>query len=328
MFCFELIYKGARIVKYSKQKEIFEKTNSLKESALLKFNGVPSYDVYNCSIPFLWNGVWYIYGRVEKRSMWAHSHTRLFYKTGVDEYTIAENSMIYPLEDPFISMINGELVLGGTHVQHLQGLTYRFFCYFYRGKDIDDLTYFATGPEDMKDIRFVSMPDGIGVFSRPRSEDIRIKYGSESIIGFTMIKNLDDLSPEIIENATAIEGLFDSDEWGGCNQAYYLDSGFLGIIGHKCFKKVDDEGIAQDVYTNFSFVMDPKNRQVLDQKILATRCFYPHCESKVPNLRDCTFTSGIVMREDGKADLYSGLGDTCEGRIVIDYPFENFGKII
>ena len=39
-------------------------------------------------------------------------------------------------------------------------------------------------------------------------------------------------------------------------------------------------------------------------------------------LTDCAFTSGIVLREDGRADLYSGIGDTYEGRVTIDNPFE------
>ena len=33
------------------------------------------------------------------------------------------------------------------------------------------------------------------------------------------------------------------------------------------------------------------------------------------------FSSGIRLREDGRADLYSGIGDTAEGRIVIEDPF-------
>ena len=33
------------------------------------------------------------------------------------------------------------------------------------------------------------------------------------------------------------------------------------------------------------------------------------------------------MREDGKVDLYSGIGDAEVGRIVIDYPFEGYGQI-
>lgn len=33
------------------------------------------------------------------------------------------------------------------------------------------------------------------------------------------------------------------------------------------------------------------------------------------------------MRSDGKVDLYSGIGDTQEGRTVIDYPFEGHGEL-
>ena len=51
-------------------------------------------------------------------------------------------------------------------------------------------------------------------------------------------------------------------------------------------------------------------------------------KAKKPDLVDCAFSSGIVMRKDGKADLYSGLGDAAEGRITIPYPFEGYGKIV
>ena len=34
------------------------------------------------------------------------------------------------------------------------------------------------------------------------------------------------------------------------------------------------------------------------------------------------------MRDDGKVDLYGGMGDRAEGRITIDYPFEGYGKIV
>ncbi|WP_269145531.1 DUF1861 family protein [Cohnella fermenti] len=29
------------------------------------------------------------------------------------------------------------------------------------------------------------------------------------------------------------------DDWGGYNQAYYLDSGKVGIIGHICYKTIE-----------------------------------------------------------------------------------------
>ncbi|MHB8128249.1 MAG: DUF1861 family protein, partial [Mobilitalea sp.] len=201
--------------------------------------------------------------------------------------------------------------------------------YFYKGKDIHDLVYFTTGPDYMKDIRLVELEDKkVGVFSRPRSEEIRSLHGSESIVGFTIINDVNELNAEIIENATKIDGLFEDDEWGGCNQGYYLDSGKIGVIGHKCYKRIDDKGEEILVYMNISFVYDIDNHRALNVKIIGTRNSYPDGPAKKPSLVDCAFSSGIVMREDGKVDLYSGISDTEVGRIVIDYPFEGYGMII
>ena len=117
--------------------------------------------------------------------------------------------------------------------------------------------------------------------------------------------------------------MFAAGEWGGCNQCYLLDTGLIGIIGHKSYKTTE-----LSVYVNVSFVFDPKTHKLLDEKIIATRNSYPQGPEKYPYLADCAFTAGIVMRQDGKADLYSGLGDTIIGRAVIDFPFEGFGAIV
>lgn len=79
---------------------------------------------------------------------------------------------------------------------------------------------------------------------------------------------------------------------------------------------------------NFSFVLNVARHEAVDQKIIGTRSCYPDGPAKKPMLTDCAFTSGIVMREDGKCDLYSGIGDTEAGRIAIDYPFEGHGRIV
>lgn len=313
---------------FFEKKEKFESEHIASESVLLRFNGVDGYDVYNCCVPFEWKGRKYIYGRVEKRDEWARSMARLFEETGRDEYTLVRDSIPYQIEDPYISLIQGELVLGGTHVRYRVGKIDTFYGYFYRGNDIGDLYYFTTGPNRMKDIRLVEISQGIGVFSRPRDEATKKKYNTDAAVGFTVIPDLLSLTAEVIENAPPIEGLFHAGEWGGCNQCYRLDSGLIGVIGHKRCLRKDKDGIDQNVYVNCSFVLDPDGRKLIDEKIIATRGCYPDSPAKTPFLKDCTFTSGIVMRDDGKADLYSGLGDTCEGRIVIDYPFEGFGKIV
>ncbi len=311
------------------RKEQFEKNKTIYESVKLRFLGVEGFDVYNVSIPFAWKGKTYIYGRVERRSEWARSWVRLFEQTGKDEWTLVPGSMIYQLEDPYISFIHKELVMGGTHVRYRQHQPETYFGYFYKGTELEDLYYFTTGPEYMKDIRLVEMSDGkIGVFSRPRNEEVRKQFGSESMIGFTVINSLDELTSDLVENAPYIPGLFGKDEWGGCNQAYFLESGNIGVIGHICYKSFGEDGQMKQVYMNFSFVLDVEQHIALDQKIIGTRACYPAGPAKRPELTDCAFTSGIMMREDGKCDLYSGIGDTEAGRIVIDYPFEGQGSIL
>lgn len=311
------------------QRKQFEEKKKIYESSKLTFIGVDGYDVYNCSIPFEWEGKQYIFGRVERREEWARSWVRLFENSGKDQWTLVPNSMIYQLEDPYISRVDNMLVLGGTHVRNKQGKLDTFYGYFYKGTDVNDMYYFTTGPDYMKDIRLVQLADNrIGVFSRPRGEEVRRKYGSESVIGFNIINNLDELSAEVIENAAVVEGLFDKDEWGGCNQCYYLSSGLIGVIGHKCYLNNKEDGEGLQTYMNVSFVFDPEKLKVMDLKIIGTRNCYPEGPAKKNHLVDCAFTSGIVMREDGKVDLYSGIGDTEEGRIVIDYPFEGYGEIV
>jgi hypothetical protein len=137
------------------------------------------------------------------------------------------------------------------------------------------------------------------------------------------------LTAEVIENAPVIDGLFEKDEWGGCNQCYLLSSGMIGVIGHKCYPiKNSDGSLAQQVYVNIAFALDASTRQASNVHIIGTRSCYPVGPSKQPHLTDCAFTSGIELRKDGKADCFSGLGDCEEGRIVIDYPFSENGTIL
>ncbi|MCF7855895.1 MAG: DUF1861 family protein [Candidatus Pacebacteria bacterium] len=311
------------------QRALFEETRTIYESATLTFHGVEGYDVYNCSVPFRWEGKDYIYGRVERREEWARSWVRLFENTGADDWTLVPGSMIYQLEDPYVCWLGDTFVLGGTHVRYKAGKIGTVYGYFYKGVDLHDLYYFTTGPEGMKDIRLVGLADGrLGVFSRPRNEEIVRRFGSESQIGFAIIDGLEDLTDEVIENAPYIPGLFADGEWGGCNQAYLLDTGLIGIIGHKCYNKLSNGKLESAVYLNVSFIFDPVKHEGSDLKIIGSRPCYPDGPAMRPNLTDCAFTSGIVMRPDGKADLYSGIGDTQEGRITIDYPFEGHGNIV
>ena len=304
------------------KKERFEREHAPRTGTVLTFHGTEGYDVYNCSVPFEKDGETYIFGRVERREEWASSHARLFRRTGEDEYAVVPESMIYPLEDPFVSVIQGEIVLGGTHVRKRCGRIDTYYGYFYRGTDLMNLTYFTTGPDYMKDIRLVELADGrIGVFSRPRNPEIEKKYGSASMIGYTEIDTLDELTDDVILNAEPIPGIFAAGEWGGCNQPILLPDGKIGIVGHQSYTERRGES-SLAVYLNTAFTFDPATFSVSPVRIIGTRGSYPELPAKKPELIDCAFTSGIVLRPDGKADLYSGIGDVGEGRTVIDYPFE------
>ena len=104
-----------------------------------------------------------------------------------------------------------------------------------------------------------------------------------------------------------------------------LSSGKIGIIGHKCYNDKENNNA---VYMNVAYIFDPEKNEMIDTKIIATRKSYPDGPAKKPDLEDCAFPAGIVMRADGKADLYSGIGDCEVGRVTIDYPFEGYGDII
>lgn len=313
-----------------KEKKIkFEKDSRVYEQKKLSFHGAEGYDVYNCSIPFYWNGDRYMFGRVEKRTEWARSVIRLFKEIDTDEFAVVPGSMIYQLEDPCISIIHKELVLGGTFVRYSGGKIDTYYGHFYRGEDVRDLAYFTTGPKRMKDIRLVELSDGkIGVFSRPRGQDILKRYGSESMLGFDVIDSLNELTADRINQIPYITGLYNEGEWGGCNQAYLLEDGLIGCIGHGSYPDKGADGKDIKVYVNTAFVINPKTRELLKNEIIATRNSYPAGDAKVPHLIDCTFTSGIIPREDNKVDLYAGLGDCEEGRIVIDNPFMEYGNIV
>ena len=313
-------------MKASQRKEIFEKMYQAKESNTLTFEGVDGFDVYNCSQPFVYKDKWYLFGRVERRSEWMRSWVQLFEEVSQNCWKKVENSMIYQLEDPYITKINDYYVMGGTHVQvSKEDELKAYFGYFYYGKELDDLKYFTTGPENMKDIRLVQLlDDRIGVFSRPRSKELIEQYGSESLVGFTIINSLDELTAEVISNAQIIPGLFSELEWGGVNQAYLLESGHIGVIGHLSYQSGQ-----QSIYTVTSFVLDYENLEINDYKIIATRKSFPKGPAKREHLLDCCFPSGIIPIENSNNYmLYSGIGDTQEGITEISYPFEGYGAIV
>ena len=87
--------------------------------------------------------------------------------------------------------------------------------------------------------------------------------------------------------------------------------------------KLTFRGVESDDVYNCSM-----RHEVDGLKIIGARPCYPEGPAKRPDLVDVAFTSGVVMRSDGKVDLYSGIGDAEQRRIVIEYPFEGHGRTV
>jgi len=303
------------------ERERFEREKTVMAGALIEFKGLPEQlDVYNCSVPFFIDGVKHIYGRAERREEWANSYVHLFRETAPDEFSLVKEAVSWRMEDPFVVKIQGEMLLGGVRVTKNKGQVCDYCCDFFRGTP-DQLVYFTSGPQRMKDIRLIELIDGrIGLFSHHKSDN-------KCITGFATIDKLSDLSMEVINSAKPIDHTAFGDAWGGVNQAYLLSSGKIGCISHHGYL-MDKNEETLNVYCITSFVYDPETNLVHSYRILGTKCCYPAYPPKVSRLSDCAFVSGICRRLDGKYDLYSGLGDTCEGRMPIEYPFQGHGEII
>ncbi|MFA5773552.1 MAG: DUF1861 family protein [Candidatus Paceibacterota bacterium] len=283
----------------------------------LQFEGVDGYDVYNISAPFYIGDKVFVTGRVEKTEEIDDSQVMLFEKKD-GGWCLANEQPKFKMEDGFATHIGDELIIGGVEVypdsteENPNHKSYRTI--FYRGKDTASLEQFAVGPDTMKDIRLISLPNGkIGVFTRPQGE-----IGGKGKIGYMEIDSLDDLKKkDILNNAEIIENQFPEGEWGGANELHLLSDGRIGVIGHIAYQ--DEKG---KHYYAMAFIYDPKTKSASPMEIIATRKNFPNGKAKRPELDDIIFPGGLIRNGDGTAILYAGLGDAETGRITIKDPFE------
>ena len=294
----------------------YEAQKKIYSAHKLTFCGVDGFDVYNISQEFEDEGNTYIAGRVEKRDN-ELSCVRIFRKTAPYTYTVDFPEMVFErFQDPFVTRIDGELILGGVQIEsdplHAEKII-NWRTLFYKGKTIRDLTLFASGPNHMKDIRLGKTKDGkIAVFSRPQG----VKGGLGKI-SFTCVDRLDDVNEETIENAAVMDTHFLPEEWGGANQVTLLEDGRLGVLGHIAYRC--EKNLLH--YHAMSFIFDPTTQTHTPVQILATRSDIPSGGAKRPDLVDVIFSGGLVMKADGKCELYTGVSD-CEACVLeIDNPF-------
>lgn len=296
----------------------FEGKNFRDNSSLLIFKGIETgKDVYNITAPFEDQGKSYIAGRVEARDS-EHSEV-VFFQQEEDGWQARKELGTLQLQDPFVTHIGKELVLGGVeifeHEEKPGTLNYRTV--FYKGSSIRTLKRFTQGPDGMKDIRLCQLEENkILVMTRPQG-----KIGGRGKIAYIMIPSLDELNIETIEQAKILENQFLPEEWGGCNELQLLKNGKVGVLSH--IAKYDEAGNRHYYSTVFCF--DPENGEYSPMKIIAIRDNFKDGPSKREDIRDVIFSGGLV-RKDGTAQLYCGVSDAQGHRLTIDDPFASFEK--
>lgn len=322
-----MFYKSVPAISAKEAYVRFRKTKDVKNSRVEKMNGIDGFDAYNPSVPFLWEGKEYIAARVEERDS-EISEVRFFVRGEKEgEWNVAGDTERLPLQDPFVTFIDGKLVLGGVSVEFptAPGGDTRWHTDFYIGTPYK-LERFLSGPAQMKDIRIVQLPDGkIAVCSRPQGASME-KYGCIAKVGFTVVNKLSELTADKIENAPYLEKLFENDEWGGVNQLVVLKNGKLGAIGHKAYRTYDENGKQLLHYYGMAFAIDPETNEITQNKLIVTRDCFPDSPKKRGDLGDVTFTAGVKRLAGGYAEVYTGLSDAAIGYAVIRDPFEEYER--
>jgi hypothetical protein len=298
--------------------EIYLEKDQPANREKLKFTGVGERDVYNITAPFEDEGELVIAGRVEARDT-EYSEVYFFVnRDGV--WTPREGAPAFELQDPFVTRIAGELVLGGVeifpHPTNEGALGWRTV--FYKGSSIEKLKRFFKGPDGMKDLRLAELKDGsIAVLTRPQGEK-----GGRGKIGFQRIPSLEDLTLDVIEEAPLLESQFAEGEWGGANELHFLDNGLIGVLGH--IASFDEEGNRH--YYPMVFALNPETGEHTEIQLIAIRDDFLAGASKRPDLVDVVFSGGLVRKEDGTADFYAGISDAEAHKITIKDPFDQFEK--
>ena len=291
----------------------FEAKNLKILGQKLTFIGAEGKDVYNITKPFLDDGEMIIAGRVESRD--SEISEIKFFKEIDGNWVKVERNIMLKLQDPFVTKISGELVLGGVEIYPLPLLAgvqgYRTI--FYKGADINTLKMFAKGPDLMKDIRLLELSSNkILVFNRPQGA-----IGGRGKIAFTIIHSLKELNADVISNSELLTSQFIEAEWGGPNELHLLNNGLIGVLGHvSCY----DDNMERHYYA-MTFSFNTETKEVSPIKLIAIRKNFKSGEYKKKDIIDVIFSGGLARLQDGMAELYAGVSDTEAHKILIEDPF-------
>lgn len=280
------------------------------KASVLRFEGVGEKDVYNITAPFELDGKLVIAGRVEAREN-EHSEIWLFTEASDTAWVPLQGSVKLPLQDPFYTIIKGNIILGGVEVVFSSDGQAQWRTVFYHLQSMSTAKKIFAGPWGMKDLRLKELKDGqILVLTRPQGEK-----GGRGKIGAFLVKSLAELSVEGIENAPLLTNQFIDSEWGGGNEIHQIDEE-IWVLGH--IANFDNAGDRH--YYALAFKLDLERLQMTDAKIIAERRDFAESPTKRPDLTDVVFSGGLILNKD-RAVLYAGISDAGAQKIEIKNPF-------
>ncbi|MCG2718724.1 MAG: DUF1861 family protein [Nanoarchaeota archaeon] len=138
------------------------------------------------------------------------------------------------------------------------------------------------------------------------------------------INSLEELNKVNLLEAQLLEDLFPKKAWGGTNEIHVLDEENLGVLGHIAYSEPSWKRKKVKHYHAITFKFNYKTMMASPIKIIATRSDFPKGDSKPhpkKDLQDVLFSGGIRLKDNGLAELFTGLSDVNCGRKVIPNPF-------
>ncbi len=282
----------------------------------IQFIGQGDLDVYNISCPFVWKGKKYILGRVEARDS-ELSFVGFFEEIGDEKYQLTEHR-IPLLQDPFHTIINEKLYVGGTEIfidenKQINGWHTSIF----DASDFGNITRYFIAPIKMKDVRIVQNGD-LHIFSRPQGG--KAKLGR---IGILKAKNITELNKVYLYDATLFTDQLDNDSWAGTNQVKILKNGWLGVLGHVATMSKGDVRH----YYGMTFAVNPKTYETTPVKIICERNDFPKGEAKRSDLIDVVFPGELIRNDNGTASIYVGVSDCEAYRMTMTDPFLEYEQL-
>lgn len=248
------------------------------------------------------------------------------------------------VEDPFLTFIGGELILGGVVIDFSTAIavdtpiaitdpsrfdysrsTTTVTVMFWRGSSLAELGPFRT-IRGMREVRLVELSDGsVLVATRPQGGEAGLGK-----IGLTRVPSLDHLTQQAVDGARLLDQLVAPDIKVGPNDMYLLPGRMpqddqVGMLAHTAYR--EPNGDLHYFAAAFRILnphkLDAEGVHHTPLRVIATRRDWPAGgKVKRRTLEDVVFPSALTADGD-RLLLTAGVSDGEVGTLVVDDPFRS-----